>query len=203
MKARRPRTELSDEQTRKVVKQFGTLGSGNHFVEVCLDERDVVWTVLHSGSRGIGNQLATGHIKIARRLAHTLSYKLEDADLAWLSEGTEEFDHYIADMLWAQDYAAANRDQMMDAALRVLFARVGRGRERDRVNCHHNFTQREIHGGMPVWLTRKGAIKASPDGEFHGSVSGRYARAMVTGLGWPATKAARSSGSLVNTMGSG
>ena len=109
---------------------------------------------------GIGNQLATGHIKLARRLAHTLSYKLEDADLAWLSEGTDEFDHYIADMLWAQDYAAANRDQMMDAALRVLFARVGRGRERHRVNCHHNFTQREIHGGMPVWLTRKGAIKA-------------------------------------------
>ena len=85
---------------------------------------------------------------------------LEDTDLAWLSEGTDEFDHYIADMLWAQDYAAANRDQMMDAALRVLFARVGRGRERHRVNCHHNFTQREIHGGMPVWLTRKGAIKA-------------------------------------------
>ena len=185
VKARRPRTELSDEQTRKVVKQFGTLGSGNHFVEVCLDERDVVWTVLHSGSRGIGNQLATGHIKLARRLAHTLSYKLEDADLAWLSEGTDEFDHYIADMLWAQDYAAANRDQMMDAALRVLFARVGRGRERHRVNCHHNFTQREVHGGMPVWLTRKGAIKAGVGdlGVIPGSMGA--ATYVVEGLGNP------------------
>jgi tRNA-splicing ligase RtcB len=182
---RLPRTELSDNQKRKALKQFGTLGSGNHFVEVCLDERNVVWTVLHSGSRGIGNQLATGHIKLARRLAGTLRYKLEDADLAWLTEGTDEFDHYIADMLWAQDYAAANRDQMMDAALRVLFVRVGHGRERSRVNCHHNFTQREVHGGMPVWLTRKGAIKAGVGdlGVIPGSMGA--ATYVVEGLGNP------------------
>lgn len=180
---RRPHTELSDQQRRKVLSQYGTLGSGNHFLEVCLDERDVVWVVLHSGSRGVGNQLANAHIKVARRLARTLSYRLPDADLAWLSEGTDDFDAYIADMLWAQDYALANREAMMNAALRVLFRVVGHGRERDRVNCHHNFTQREVHGGRPVWLTRKGAIKA--DVGDRGVIPGSMGTAtyVVAGLG--------------------
>ena len=182
-RSRRPRSELSDEQERKVVRQFGTLGSGNHFLEVCLDERDVVWVVLHSGSRGIGNQLATNHIKLARGLARNLSFKVEDLDLGWLSEGSEAFDTYIADMLWAQDYARANRDQMMDVSLRALFRRAGKGRERARVNCHHNFTEREIHDGRPVWLTRKGAIKADVGdlGVIPGSMGA--ATYIVEGLG--------------------
>src|SRR5205085_1012422 len=140
--------------------QFGTLGSGNHFFELCVDERARVWVVLHSGSRGIGNQLAQAHIAKARRLAKDLELRLEDPDLAYFVEGTPEFSAYIADMLWAQDYARANRDQMMDNAMREVFAFLGFGRETDRINCHHNFTQREAHGGAELWVTRKGAIKA-------------------------------------------
>ncbi|MEZ5136063.1 MAG: RtcB family protein [Acidimicrobiales bacterium] len=156
----RPHTDLSKDQAGKVTKQFGTLGSGNHFVEVCLDERDRVWVVLHSGSRGIGNQLAQMHIGRAKKLAKALQLRLEDPDLAYLTEGTPEFDAYIADMLWAQDYAAANRDQMMGAVLREVVRHVGFGRELQRINCHHNFTQREVHDGRELWITRKGAIKA-------------------------------------------
>ena len=143
-----------------MAKQFGTLGSGNHFFELCVDERGRVWVVLHSGSRGIGNQLAQMHIAKARRLAKDLELRLEDPDLAYFVEGTPEFEAYIADMLWAQDYARANRDQMMDNAMREVFAFLGYGRETQRINCHHNFTQREVHDGRELWITRKGAIKA-------------------------------------------
>ncbi len=143
-----------------MAKQFGTLGSGNHFFELCVDERGRVWVVLHSGSRGIGNQLAQMHIAKARRLAKDLQLRLEDPDLAYFVEGTPEFEAYIADMLWAQDYARANRDQMMDNAMREVFAFIGLGRETQRINCHHNFTQREVHDGTELWITRKGAIKA-------------------------------------------
>ena len=89
-----------------------------------------------------------------------LELRLEDPDLAYFIEGTPEFEAYIADMLWAQDYARANRDQMMDNAMREVFAFIGSGRETQRINCHHNFTQREVHGGRELWITRKGAIKA-------------------------------------------
>jgi RNA-splicing ligase RtcB len=155
-----PATELSRDKAVKAAKQFGTLGSGNHFFELCVDERERVWVVLHSGSRGIGNTLAQMHIAKARRLAKDLELRLEDPDLAYFLEGTREFDAYITDMLWAQDYARANRDQMMDNAMREVFAFVGTGRETERINCHHNFTQREVHNGAEVWITRKGAIKA-------------------------------------------
>jgi tRNA-splicing ligase RtcB (3'-phosphate/5'-hydroxy nucleic acid ligase) len=158
--AHKPATELAADQATKVAKQFGTLGSGNHFVEVCVDERARVWIVLHSGSRGIGNKLATMHINTARRLAKDLELRLEDPDLAYFVEGTEEFNAYITDMLWAQDYARANRYQMMDNAMREVFAFLGFGRETQRINCHHNFTQREVHDGRELWITRKGAIKA-------------------------------------------
>src|SRR4051812_7341902 len=160
MAANRPASELGAERAAKAAKQFGTLGSGNHFFELCIDERRRVWVVLHSGSRGIGNQLAQGHIAKARRLAKDLEVRLEDPDLAYFVEGTREFQAYIADMLWAQDYARANRDQMMDSAMREVFAFLGFGHETQRINCHHNFTQREIHGGNELWITRKGAIKA-------------------------------------------
>ena len=140
-------------------KQFGTLGSGNHFFELCVDERGRLWVVLHSGSRGIGNKLATMHITKARNLAKALELRLEDLDLAYFTEGTPEFEAYIADMLWAQEYARANRDQMMDKCDEG-FAFLGFGRETQRINCHHNFTEREVHDGRELWVTRKGAIRA-------------------------------------------
>jgi RNA-splicing ligase RtcB len=159
--AHRPATQLSQAHAARAAKQFGTLGSGNHFFELCVDERDRVWVVLHSGSRGIGNVLAQQHIAHARRLAKGLHERLEDPDLASFVEGTPEFAAYIADMLWAQDYARANRDQMMDNALREVLDFAGAGRETHRINCHHNFTQQEVHGGQLLWITRKGAIKAA------------------------------------------
>src|SRR5689334_16415161 len=160
LRANAPASDLTDAQSAKVRKQFGTLGSGNHFVEVCVDERARVWVVLHSGSRGIGNQLAQMHIGRARELAKQLQLRLEDKDLAYFTDGTPEFRAYITDMLWAQDYAHANRDQMMDNALREVFDFVGTGRETSRINCHHNFTEREVHDGRELWITRKGAIRA-------------------------------------------
>ena len=155
-----PATDLAADRTAKVLKQFGTLGSGNHFFELCIDERRRVWVVLHSGSRGIGNQLAQMHIAKARRLARDLELRLEDPDLAYFVEGTPEFEAYIGDMLWSQEYARANRNQMMDNAMREVLAFIGQGRETQRINCHHNFTQREVHNGVETWITRKGAIKA-------------------------------------------
>ena len=171
----RPRTELSAKQERTVATQFGTLGSGNHFVEVCLDDADEVWLVLHSGSRGIGNQLAQRAIEDAKGLMKRMFITLEEPDLAYLVEGTPEFDTYIADMLWAQAYAFASRQKMMDAAQRSLFEVVGRGSVVKTVNCHHNFTQREHHLGRDVWLTRKGAIKAGvgDEGVIPGSMGTR------------------------------
>jgi tRNA-splicing ligase RtcB len=173
--AHAPATDLSADQRVKAAKQFGTLGAGNHFLEVCLDERGRVWVVLHSGSRGIGNQLAQMHIATARDLARRLELRLEDPDLAWFVEGTPEFGAYITDMLWAQDYARANRDQMMDNALGAVFAFLGAGRETRRINCHHNFTEREVHGGQELWITRKGAIKADTGdlGVIPGSMGAR------------------------------
>jgi RNA-splicing ligase RtcB len=156
----RPATVLSNDQAKKAAVQFGTLGSGNHFFELCVDERARVWVVLHSGSRGIGNQLAQAHIAKAKRLAKEAMLSLEDPDLAWFVQGTREFDAYVTDMLWAQDYAMANRSQMMDAAIREVLAFLGTGTVTQTVNCHHNFSQQEVHDGRELWITRKGAIQA-------------------------------------------
>jgi RNA-splicing ligase RtcB len=152
--------DLSARQRQKIVAQFGSLGSGNHFCEVCLDERDRVWVVLHSGSRGIGKELAERHIKTAKLVAREEHQKLEDQNLAWLTEGRPEFDAYVADMLWAQRYAWENRNQMMDAALAALRRVVHSSMEVYRINCHHNYATRETHLGREVWITRKGAIRA-------------------------------------------
>jgi tRNA-splicing ligase RtcB len=160
MAAHKPASDLAADRATKAARQFGTLGSGNHFFELCVDERGRCWVVLHSGSRGIGNQLAQAHIAKARKLARDAMLHLEDMDLAYFGQGTQEFDAYIADMLWAQDYARANRDQMMDNAMREVFAFLGFGQETRRINCHHNFTQPEVHDGRQLWVTRKGAIKA-------------------------------------------
>jgi tRNA-splicing ligase RtcB len=158
--SRRPPRDLTDKQIRTTLAQFGTLGSGNHFLEVSIDEENKVWIVLHSGSRGIGNQLATAHISKAKSEMKRALISLEDHDLAYFVQGTPEFDAYIADMHWAQDYAMANRAQMIDAAVAVLLKFLGFGAETERVNCHHNFAAHERHGGKDIWVTRKGAIKA-------------------------------------------
>jgi RNA-splicing ligase RtcB len=182
-----PATDLGSDSSTKVLKQFGTLGSGNHFFELCIDERNRVWVVLHSGSRGIGNQLAQAHIAKARKLAKEAMLSLEDLDLAYFVQGTSEFEAYIADMLWAQDYARANRDQMMDNAMSEVFSYLGFGEETRRINCHHNFTQQEVHAGRQMWITRKGAIKADRGdvGVIQGSMGTRSY--IVAGKGNPAS----------------
>ena len=179
----RPGTELDSKQEKKVAAQFGTLGSGNHFVEVCLDERDVVWTVLHSGSRGIGNQLAQKAINEAKGLMKERFIELEDPNLAYLVQGEPSFETYIEDMLWAQRYAMGSRAVMGEQILASLFEVVGAGEHVRTINCHHNFTQLEHHMGKDLWITRKGAIKAGKgdEGVIPGSMGTRSY--IVTGLG--------------------
>lgn len=170
--------------------QLGSLGSGNHFIEVSVDESDRVWFFLHSGSRGIGNRIAQFHIAVAHTMMSRFWISLPDKDLAYLVEGTPEFDDYIADLLWAQAYALANREEMMDRVVdqfqRWMSAATGEDvvvDEQMRINCHHNFTQRERHWGKEVWVSRKGAISAA-DGEW-GLIPGSMGTAsyVVTGLG--------------------
>jgi tRNA-splicing ligase RtcB len=145
----------------KTVAQFGSLGSGNHFVEVCLDADGSVWLVLHSGSRGVGNQLAQRHITTAKGEMQRRFVDLEDKDLAFFVENTPEFAAYMLDLHWAQDYALANREAMMDAVIDALAREIGRSPiETTRINCHHNYTAREHHYGRDLWITRKGAIRA-------------------------------------------
>jgi tRNA-splicing ligase RtcB len=182
-----PNRDFSPKQLEKTVAQFGTLGSGNHFVSVALDEREQVWTVVHSGSRGIGNALATDHIGRARKLAQRAALQLEDRDLAYFSEGTDEFARYVGDMLWAQDYARSNREQMMDVLLDELFQFVGTGSELQRINCHHNYSAQERHGQRQLWITRKGAIRARVDdrGVIPGSMGNDIH--IVRGRGNPAS----------------
>lgn len=173
---------------KKVFAQAGTLGSGNHFVELCLDEEDHVWLVLHSGSRGTGNKLAQRHIEDAKSLMKKYFVKLDDPDLAYFVQGTDEFAAYIQDMLWAQDYAALNRDLMLGAAELALVSFLQRPlRRTEFVNCHHNFTEMENHRGRNVWVTRKGAVRAraSDRAVIPGSMGTRSY--IVTGLGNPSS----------------
>jgi tRNA-splicing ligase RtcB len=139
--------------------QLGTLGSGNHFIEVTADETGGVWLFLHSGSRGVGNRIAQKHIAVARDLCADVD--LPHRDLAYLTEGTEEFDAYIREMRWAQTYALLNREEMMDRVVRQFGEWVDGDVERvEEINCHHNYTEQETHFGKQVWLSRKGAINA-------------------------------------------
>lgn len=141
--------------------QLGSLGSGNHFIEITIDEEKQVWLFLHSGSRGIGNKLAMRHIGVAKQNMRRWWISLPDGDLAYLVEGTDEFDAYIRDLKWAQHFALLNREEMMDRLADCLSAWIGEPVvEVERINCHHNFTQRERHFGRDVWLSRKGAIAA-------------------------------------------
>jgi tRNA-splicing ligase RtcB len=170
----------------KWVNQIGTLGGGNHFIEVCLDEAGRVWVMLHSGSRGIGNALATYFIDLARRDAERHSIHLPDRDLAYLREGSEYFNDYVEAVHWAQEYAFANRECMLDLVLAGLarhlppFSVTG-----EVVNCHHNYVAREHHYGADVWVTRKGAIRAraGDPGIVPGSMGARSY--IVRGRGCP------------------
>ncbi|MGI5223538.1 RtcB family protein [Actinoallomurus sp. CA-142502] len=142
--------------------QLGTLGSGNHFIEVSLDELDRVWLFLHSGSRGVGNKIAQHHIKVAQAQCERRWISLPDRDLAYLVEGEPEFWAYIRDLRWAQHFALLNREEMMDRVIACTSAWFGAAvEEAERINCHHNFTQQEHHFGKDVWLSRKGAIEAT------------------------------------------
>ncbi|HZB18866.1 MAG TPA: RtcB family protein [Blastococcus sp.] len=167
--------------------QLGSLGSGNHFIEVTGDEQDRVWLFLHSGSRGVGNKIAQKHIAIAQQRARDDDLDLPDRDLAWLDEGTPEFDRYIAELRWAQHFALLNREEMMDrvAACLATHMRADGTPEVERMNCHHNFTQRERHFDEDLWISRKGAIQArrGQDGLIPGSMG--TASYVVRGLGNP------------------
>jgi tRNA-splicing ligase RtcB len=141
--------------------QLGSLGSGNHFIEVSLDERSRVWLFLHSGSRGVGNKLASVHIRRAQEWCREQGIELADRDLAYLSEGTPEFDRYIEALRWAQRFAWLNREEMMDRVVEQFGRFVKDDVQRlEQVQCHHNYTEREEHYGREVWLSRKGAISA-------------------------------------------
>src|SRR5687767_3463998 len=141
------------------VRQLGTLGGGNHFIEVCLDEENRVWAMLHSGSRGISNAIGTYFIELAKKDSQDI--QLPDRDLAYFREGARHFDDYVAAVGWAQDYARANRDEMMDLVLGAMRRHLPSFEVTDAaVNCHHNYVERETHYGEKVWLTRKGAIRA-------------------------------------------
>jgi tRNA-splicing ligase RtcB len=158
----RERAESAEKIAPNWRLQLGSLGSGNHFIEVSLDEENRIWLFLHSGSRGVGNRLAVKHIKIARHLAAKWWISLPDPDLAYLVEGTTEFWDYIGDLRWAQHFALLNRAEMMDRVIGCFQEWIGASVEAtETVNCHHNYTMREKHFGKDVWLSRKGAIDAS------------------------------------------
>lgn len=167
------------------LNHLGTLGTGNHFIEVCLDEDDQVWFMLHSGSRGVGNRIGNHFIELAKKDIERWMIQLPDRDLAYLPEGTEHFQQYIEAVEWAQSFARINREVMMarviNAARQVLnipfAARV------EAVNCHHNYVAREYHYGKDVLVTRKGAVSAKVGemGIIPGSMGARSF--IVRGLG--------------------
>ncbi len=171
----------------KAATQLGSLGSGNHFLEICVDQDSTVWIVLHSGSRGVGNVMGQQNIKLARSLEQTL----EDKDLAYFIEGTSEFKSYITDMLWAQDYAMQNRRIMFERTLAILINQCPKAHVEtvEIINCHHNFAEQEVHpinGELKkVWITRKGAIRArvGDKGVIPGSMGSEVMNYIVEGKG--------------------
>lgn len=153
--------KMSRDVERKVFEQIGTLGGGNHFVELCLDENDDVWVMLHSGSRGIGNSIGRYFIERAKKEMLANNVHLPDKDLAYLTEGSESFDDYCEAVDWAQEYAAMNRDVMLKLALESLARHLPEFTvTQEAINSHHNYVNREVHFGEQVLLTRKGAVSA-------------------------------------------
>lgn len=175
----RPRTHPS--------AHMGTLGGGNHFIEVCIDEEQRVWLMLHSGSRGVGNKIGTHFIERAKEAVIHEGVTLPDMDLAWLAEGTPVFDEYVLAVGWAQRFAAQNRRVMLESVRLAVVRTLGRRCEFDRgvVNCHHNYVQRETHFGEDLWITRKGAVSArlTERGIIPGSMGAKSY--IVEGLGNP------------------
>jgi tRNA-splicing ligase RtcB len=153
---------IQDLQT-KAMRQLGSLGGGNHFIEICLDTENQVWIMLHSGSRNIGNKLAQCHISTGKQLAKLANNKLPDPDLAYFVAGTAEFHAYWHDLQWAQNYARVNREVMMARVQRIVEQHLAGGKPTKpllSVNCHHNYAEKETHYGEAVYVTRKGAVRA-------------------------------------------
>lgn len=161
-----PGVEFANTISSNWREQLGTLGGGNHFIEICVDTEDIVWVTLHSGSRGVGNKIGNYYIKKAQEHMKTWKVELADPDLAYLPEETQDFKDYIRDLRWAQKFALLNREEMLDRVMMEISTAVfgdhtrGKELEFERINCHHNFTQIEQHFGHDVWITRKGAIQA-------------------------------------------
>ncbi|MBP2473581.1 tRNA-splicing ligase RtcB [Crossiella equi] len=176
-------TSVVRQESDRALRQMGTLGGGNHFLEVCLDEDDQVWLMLHSGSRGIGNLLAQHHMEIARGLTHNAA--LPDPDLAVFIAGTPQMAAYRHDLYWAQEYARRNRSVMMRLACDVVRKQFPQVKFEEPISCHHNYVAEETHFGEELLVTRKGAIRAGQGdlGIIPGSMgTGSY---IVRGLGNP------------------
>ncbi|MFN3459168.1 MAG: RtcB family protein [Novosphingobium sp.] len=166
---------------------LGTLGTGNHFIELCLDQEARVWIMLHSGSRGVGNAIGTFFIELAKQDMRKWHINLPDQDLAYFPEGTDHFDDYVEAVGWAQDFAALNRRMMMTNVIAALRSRIAKPfeAEMEAVNCHHNYVTREHHFGENVLVTRKGAVRAAKGvlGIIPGSMGAKSF--IVRGLGNP------------------
>ena len=185
-KVRAPKRKRTLEET--ICSQFGTLGGGNHFIELCTDEEDGVWVMLHSGSRGIGNRLGMYFIELAREDMRSWHINLPDVDLAYFPEGTDHFNDYLHAVLWAQQYARDNRRQMMELTLDSLQRLLPPFTTTElAVECHHNYVDRENHYGQNVLVTRKGAVRARKGdlGIIPGSMGTQSY--IVRGLGNPAS----------------
>lgn len=170
------------------IGHFGTLGTGNHFIELCLDQANNVWIMLHSGSRGIGNRIGQYFIELAKKDMQRWYCNVPDVDLSYFPEGTDHFDRYVQAMTWAQDYAFVNRQLMLKAVLASVQRYVNTKINADEdvaINCHHNYATIENHFGQRVWVTRKGAVCARKDmlGIIPGSMGTRSY--IVRGLGNP------------------
>lgn len=171
----------------KQAPHLGTLGTGNHFIEVCIDEANAVWFMLHSGSRGIGNRIGSYFIELAKKDMRKWYINLPDQDLAYFPEGTEHFDDYVRAVEWAQRFAMMNRQLMMNHVVEAVKGEVSKPFDSaiEAVNCHHNYVSRERHYGKNVLVTRKGAVRARKDelGIIPGSMGARSY--IVRGLGNP------------------
>lgn len=184
-------TKIGDKHSKllkgnvNTARHLGSLGTGNHFIEVCLDETDTVWVMLHSGSRGIGNRIGSYFIQLAKEEMKRWFVNVPDVDLSYFPEGTDYFNDYVQAVGWAQDYARINRELMMARTLNALTEVFGRGVlvQKQAVNCHHNYVERENHFGANVWVTRKGAVRARTGdlGIIPGSMGARSF--IVEGLG--------------------
>ncbi len=184
----KPRQELDERILRNAALQLGTLGGGNHFIEICSDKAGGAWVMLHSGSRNIGKVLAERHIERAKGLMKQYFINLPDPDLSYLAQNTPEFNDYIKDLFWAQTFAMHNRAEMMFRVLKDIGFAVGLKKPVDpdyAVFCHHNYTTQENHYGQNVWITRKGAVsaRAGEIGIIPGSMGTKSY--IVRGLGNP------------------